>query len=128
MKNTLFYLGVSLFFTHEIDAMPNYEWRVLPLTSFLNDEMGELVFVLLHIPVFALVIGFIASLNHTVRNRARALTSAFLILHALLHWSFSGHSNYEFSGTLSNSLIYGAALCGAAYFAINYFERAGNRG
>ena len=33
-------------FTHELDAMLNHEWRVLPLTSWLSDEIGMIVFVL----------------------------------------------------------------------------------
>ena len=123
MKNVLFYLGIGLLFTHELDAMPNHEWRVLPLTSFLSDDVGELTFVLMHIPIFALVIGFIASLNRTVRERARTLTSGFLILHAGLHWLFSSHPEYEFSGLLSNGLIYGAAVCGVLYFAVPYADK-----
>ncbi len=123
MKNVLFYLGVSLLFTHELDAMPNQEWRVLPLTSMLGDSAGELAFVLLHIPLFALVIGFIASLNPATRARARMLTSAFLVLHAGLHGLFTTHAHYEFAGLLSNGLIYGAAVCGALYLALTYTDR-----
>ncbi len=127
MKNRLFYLGIALLFTHELNAMPNHEWRVLPLTSFLDDQVGELVFVLVHIPLFALVIGFIASLNVAVRDKARAYTSGFLILHAGLHALFSGHVHYEFSGALSNGLIYGAAICGILYFAVGFYERRNNQ-
>lgn len=53
MKNNIFYIGVGMSFTHELDAMLNNEWRVLPLTSGLPDEMGQTVFVLAHIPLFA---------------------------------------------------------------------------
>ncbi|MEM7707118.1 MAG: DUF6713 family protein [Pseudomonadota bacterium] len=37
MKDILFYLGLALLLTHEMDAMLNHEWLVLPLTSFLTD-------------------------------------------------------------------------------------------
>ena len=42
MKKIILYLGVGALFTHELDAMTNHEWRVLPLTSFLGEELGSL--------------------------------------------------------------------------------------
>ena len=45
MKNIIFYLAMGIMFTHELDAMPNHEWRVLPLTSWLPDEYGIIVFL-----------------------------------------------------------------------------------
>lgn len=38
MKSTSFYLGLALLFTHEMDSMPNHEWRVLPLLGSLSDS------------------------------------------------------------------------------------------
>ena len=121
MKSTVFYLGLALLFTHELDSMLNHEWRVLPILSSLSDYAGELTFVVAHIPLFAIAIAFVASLNEAVRARARNIGSGFLVLHALLHYLFSGHAAYEFSSSLSSILIFGAALCGLGYLSIVFF-------
>lgn len=123
MKNPAFYLGLALLFTHELDSMPNHEWRVLPILGSLSDATGEMTFLIAHIPIFALVIAFVASLNPKTRARARDIASGFLIVHALLHYLFSVNPAYEFSSLLSSILIYGAAFCGAIYFVSAWLER-----
>jgi hypothetical protein len=123
MKNPAFYLGLALLFTHELDSMPNHEWRVLPFLGSISDATGEMTFLIAHIPIFALVIAFVASLNLKTRAMARDIASRFLIVHALLHYLFSTNPAYEFSSPLSSILIYGAAICGAAYFAAAWLER-----
>lgn len=123
MKNIAFYLGLALFFTHELDAMPNHEWRVLPVLGDLADSVGQVTFVIAHILIFAVVIAYIASLNLKTRSVARDIASGFLIAHALLHFAFSGHSAYEFSSSLSSLLIYGAALFGLAYFLARWMDK-----
>ena len=122
MKSFAFYLGLALLFTHELDAMPNHEWQVLPLLSNLTDSVGRTTFVVAHIPIFGIVIAYIASLNLKTRSKARDLASGFLIAHAFLHFAFSGHSAYEFSSLLSSALIYGAALCGMVFFIARWIE------
>ena len=115
MKKIILYLGVGALFTHELDAMTNHEWRVLPLTSFLGEELGRDVFVLLHIPLFALLIGLLSSANQSRRRATRLALAAFLAVHALLHWFFSEHPSYEFSSALSNTLILLAGACGISF-------------
>jgi len=122
MKSFVFYLGLGLLFTHEMDAMTNHEWRVLPLTSWLPDATGELVFLVAHVPLFAVTIAFVASLSTRVRALTQKIASAFLIVHAGLHAAFSGHEAYEFSAYVSSLLIYGAALCGAAFFGLSAID------
>ena len=124
MKSIFFYLGLALLFTHELDAMPNHEWRVLPLLSGLRDSVGRATFVIAHVPIFGIVIAYIASLNLKVRSAARDIASGFLIAHALLHFAFSGHSAYEFGSSLSSILIYGAAGFGLLYFVVRWTERS----
>ena len=118
----VFYLGLAFLFTHELDAMPNHEWRVLPLTSFLSDSIGMNTFVIAHIPIFAIVIACVASLNLKIRSTAQNIVSGFLIVHAGLHFAFSGHSDYEFDSLLSSTLIYGAALLGILFFVLKKTE------
>lgn len=126
MRNASFYLGLGLLFSHELDSMSNHEWRVLPIVSSLSNPTGEFLFVAAHVPLFAIVIALVASLNREVRSRARAVASVFLILHALLHYLFSSHDAYEFTSALSSALIYGAAACGATYLlATPWFKTPG---
>ncbi len=33
IRNVAFYCGFGALFTHELDAMTNHEWRVLPLVE-----------------------------------------------------------------------------------------------
>mgnify|MGYP001812129659 CR=1 FL=1 len=127
-EDALFYLGLALLFTHELDAMPNHEWRVLPILRSLSDSAGEMAFLIAHVPIFAVAIAFIASLDVRTRSLARAIASGFLIVHAFLHYLFSGHSAYEFSSALSTILIFGAAVCGAGYFVAARFERRAKAG
>ena len=127
MKSFAFYLGLALLFTHELDAMPNHEWQVLPLLSNLTDSVGRTTFVVAHIPIFGIVIAYIASLNLKTRSKARDIASGFLIAHALLHFAFSGHSAYEFGSSLSSALIYGAALCGLVFFFARWIEQRSSK-
>lgn len=123
MKNVVFYLGLGMLFTHEMDAMPNHEWRVLPILNSLPDATGEFAFLIAHVPIFAAVIAFVASLNTRTRELAQKLASGFLIVHAALHFAFSGHPDYEFSSLTSSLLIYGAAFCGALFLVAVMTER-----
>lgn len=44
-SRVIYFLMLALLFTHEIDAAFRHEWRVLPITSFLPDELGREVFI-----------------------------------------------------------------------------------
>jgi hypothetical protein len=48
---TLFMPAFTLMLTHEFDAVARLEWRVLPLTSWLPDDMGFRAFVAAHGPM-----------------------------------------------------------------------------
>jgi hypothetical protein len=118
MKDLAFYLGIGALFTHELDAMPNHEWRVLPLLRALPDDMGMAVFVIAHVPLFALLTALIASSNVRTRMKSRLIISGFLVVHALVHALFLNHPSYEFSSMLSNTLIFGGAVFGAIYLGL----------
>lgn len=119
MKGTVLYLAVAMFFTHELDAMRNNEWLVLPLTSWLANEHGETVFVWAHIPLFALLVAGLSSLNMKIRGNTRLGFSIFLVIHGVLHAAFMPHAKYEFESLTSNVLIFGGAILGALYIALS---------
>jgi len=123
VRNLAFYLGMGFLFTHELDAVPNHEWRQLPLLQSLPDETGMWVFIAAHVPLFALLIALVASSNVRVRRNSRRVIGAFLVLHGVLHGLLMGRAEYEFSSTLSSLLIFGGAALGALYLALEARHR-----
>ena len=113
----LFWLGTSLLLCHELDAVMQSEWRVLPFTSWMPDGPGYVVFVLMHVPLFALPLWAASSLLPNVRWRTQIGIDAFLLIHCGLHLAFSGHPAYTFDNLLSNGLIFGAGAVGAVHGA-----------
>ena len=112
-----------MLFTHELDAMPNHEWRILPLLGATPDDIGFQIFLLAHVPIFAVVIALVASLNARIRIRTQIVVSAFLLAHGLLHATFGAHPLYEFSSLSSEILIYGSAILGFGYLVMEGRER-----
>jgi len=123
MKDIAFYLGMATLFTHELDAVPNHEWRGLALLRDLPDETGMAVFVAAHVPLFAVLIALVASTSRRTRTLSRLIISAFLVVHGLLHTLSRGEPTYEFSSTLSNLLIFGGSGFGALYLMLELMHR-----
>lgn len=120
IKNIAFNLGLGTLFTHELDAMQNHEWLVLPLTSWLSEEYGMMVFLVFHIPFFAVLIALVSIKNDKIRIPGKLAVSLFLIVHSVLHVAFMSHAEYEFSTVLSNVLIFGGAFFGIVYLLCQY--------
>jgi hypothetical protein len=123
MKELAFYLGLGTLFTHELDAVVNHEWRLLPVLNQISDDMGMTVFLLAHIPLFAVLIALVASSNPRIRRNSRLFIGAFLVLHAPLHTLFVNHPEYSFTSPVSAILIYGGAVLGALYLALEFAAR-----
>lgn len=101
-------LGVAFILMHEMDAIRCKEWRIFPGLSFLNDRVGLIAFVLLHIPLFYWVLFEIQSNNDSFRRGF----DYFLIGHFILHLLFLMHRKNEFKDWISWTIITGAALFG----------------
>ena len=56
MTIDFFVLGLCFILMHEMDAIRCHEWRILPITSFMKDKTGMVVFMLLHILFFYYVL------------------------------------------------------------------------
>lgn len=97
----LFLTCIAWLFAHELDAIKQHEWRILPLTSWMNDTVGYHVFVLMHIPLLAVIILAIPSRPFQIGM------DIFLIVHAGLHILFRNHPAYTFDDPLSRLLIFG---------------------
>lgn len=103
--------------THELDAVLHHEWRLLYVLRTMDDSQAYPIFVLMHVAMFMAI--FVYTDHHIEKYRKwfRNSLSVFLIVHALIHFSFIGTPGYTFAGWLSNSLIFGSAILGAAYLA-----------
>lgn len=109
-RQGLFILTFAFIMGHELDAMTHHEWRLLPILSLLDDGAGRAVFVAIHVPlVFALL-----WLNARGNRIFHAAFGAFCVVHVGLHRAFEGHPLYTFMNPLSQALIWGAGLSGAA--------------
>lgn len=113
----LYYTMVGAFFTHELDAVKRHEWRVLPLTSFLSEKIGEQVFIWLHVPLFALLLW---GGDGDPASATRLVLSVFAIVHVGLHFLLRRHPAYEFNNISSWALILLTGALGAAYLAAFY--------
>ncbi len=122
MKELVFYVGLSCLLTHELDAMTNHEWRVLPIVRMLSESTGEFVFVVGHIPLFAGIIALVASTAERTRRLSRIGLCAFLAVHGIGHALSMGDRSYEFAGPLSNGLIFGAAVFGGLFLVLEWLD------
>ncbi|MBT6441397.1 MAG: hypothetical protein HOK61_03140 [Alphaproteobacteria bacterium] len=120
MKNVVFLLGLGTLVTHELDAMSNSEWLVLPIFRSLPEDVAVTVFVLGHIPLVAVIVGFVTSSKERTRNITKVTVSGFLVLHGIAHWFTSDDPSYQFTSSLSSALIYGGALLGAIHLLLSY--------
>ena len=108
----LFFVGFALLACHELDAVAQAEWRLLPILNRLTDDTAYQAFVLLHIPLFALLMWWTGSTSRRVRYRAQLAVDAFLVIHVGLHMLFREHQQYKFHSTLSELCIFGAGVVG----------------
>lgn len=118
MRNGFFYLGIGLLFIHALDAMNSNEWLILPLINLLPSKPAGMVSIMVHVPLFALLVALTLSTNEGVRTKTRFGVSAFLMLHGVLHVAFMEYDHYKFNAWLSDVLIFGSALCGLAYLLL----------
>ena len=109
LLDPLFYLAFSTLLAHELDAVHKREWRLLFVLRTLPDEGARRAFVLLHVPVVAVLLWLAAFPSEAVRFWTVVSLDLFIIVHAGLHWRLSAHPLYEFRTAHSRLLIYGAA-------------------
>jgi hypothetical protein len=112
----LYYAMLAAFLTHELDAVKRHEWRVLPLTRFLRDRLGEQLFIWSHVPLILAILWF--GEDAPGADGFRFGLAAFAVVHVGLHWLFRRHPAYEFNNPSSWSLILLTGLLGAAYMGV----------
>lgn len=119
----LYYIGLACLFTHELDAVTHAEWRLLFGLRDLPDSTAASAFVAFHVPLFFLILLLSHHPRQRVSSSTKLVVAAFMIVHAILHFALSSSPQYSFQGSLSNLLIFGAAVSGAAFFVASWFAR-----
>jgi hypothetical protein len=120
MKNLLFYLGFATLITHELDAMTQSEWKLLFILRSLPEQVASSAFVILHIPLIAVLLWLTNSEFISIRYWSRIAVATFLIIHVGLHKALEHHPAYSFDSLLSLFLIYGSGLIGLLYLVLNF--------
>ena len=109
-----FILALALMCVHELDAIQRHKWRMLPLTSFMEEQTGMRVFLWLHVPIFAILFYFSASSIKAGGNAFSDGFSVFCVAHAFVHWLYERHPKCEFRNALSRGIIWACAAAGLA--------------
>ncbi len=118
-ENLLFTLGLALFFSHELDAVRQQEWRLLFVLRHMPEDTAARAFIAIHVPFF-LVLLIATEASSEPRFWSRAAISAFLVIHAGLHWSLRHRAECDFNSGLSRGLIYGAAFVGVLHTLVTF--------
>ncbi len=118
-ETLLFTLGLALFFSHELDAVRQHEWRLLFVLRHMPESAAARAFIAIHIPLFLILLVATESLGEP-RFWSRVVISAFLVVHAGLHWSLRHRPECDFNSALSRGLIYGAAFVGVLHILVAF--------
>jgi hypothetical protein len=118
MRSLLFFTGFALLVAHELDAVEQAEWRLLPLLNLMPDDTAYVVFVALHVPLIAGLVWLTTHASPRIQQRSQLGIDAFLIIHAALHWFLSSDPLYTFHSSLSNALIFGGGLVGLLHLVL----------
>jgi hypothetical protein len=106
------FAALSLLMTHEMDAVRQREWRVLPLLAWVtDDERGYRAFTAMHVPIYMLLLGGLLA-GGAMGQRVAVGIDIFCMVHVGLHLLFIRHPEYRFRSWLSWALIVGAGLAG----------------
>jgi hypothetical protein len=95
---------------HEMDAIRCREWRIFPLTFFLEEKVGHIVFVLAHIPLYVFLLQGLMG-----KQQAQFIIGLdyFCMIHLFLHILYLKYPKNEFKDWISWTIIAGAGLFGA---------------
>jgi hypothetical protein len=106
-----FVVALSFILLHEMDAVKQHEWRIFPLTFWLNDRLGYFVFMALHLPLYVLLFWNLYRADGPNHTLIRGF-NIFFIVHVFLHLLFLKHPKNEFKSVFSWVIILGAGISG----------------
>lgn len=97
----LFWISVSLFILHEMDAVKTSEWKMLILFSRMDDRNTYIVFTSLHFFLFVIIFYFM----DYYLDYMLIIFSILFILHWIIHLIFRKHPENQMNNTFSKILI-----------------------
>ena len=115
-------LLLSLLLGHELDAVTQSEWRLLPGLSLLGDDDGRRAFIALHLPLFAALVCALFLSSPTIQRRSRLGLALFMMVHVGLHATLEVPGVSSFPELLSRLFILGAGLVGADLLALEWWR------
>lgn len=115
-------LLLSLLLGHELDAVTQAEWRLLPGLSLLGDDAGRDAFIALHLPLFGALVWAMFLSSPTVQRRSRLGLALFMMIHVGLHATLEVPGVSSFPELLSRTFILGAGLVGADLLALEWWR------
>lgn len=118
IQSLVFYVGFGILVAHELDAVAQAEWRLLPLFDLLSDSAAYMVYVLLHVPLLAGLMWLTAHPSPRVQRGSQIGVDALLAIHAILHWHMSADPLYGFHSNFSTALIFGGAVVGLLHLQL----------
>ncbi|MGX9757296.1 DUF6713 family protein [Clostridioides difficile] len=98
----LFAINLSLLFVHEMEAIRFQEWKMFIVLKGMEDKRAYLIFLLLHIPLYTLIIWLLLS---PFFKLGFYITDIFLMAHLILHLCFLQHKSNKLNNALSMSII-----------------------
>ncbi len=118
INDLIFYLGVALLLTHELDAIQRHEWRIFPIIRKLKDEIAYYWFTILHIPLFVLLLWLMCYPSANTRFWFQVCMDIFFIVHMVLHKLLNSDKKYEFVGVFSKAIIFSMGMVGIVHLNI----------
>lgn len=115
VRDLLIAVIFSLTLAHELDAVAQMEWRLLPLLSRLSDGPGRQAFVLVHVPLVAALAWGLFCAAPMARRRTRLGLSGFMAFHVLLHATLERPGVSSFEELPSRAFITLAGLLGTVF-------------
>jgi len=109
----LFAVNLSLLFVHEMDAIFYQEWTMFLVLKDLNPEKAYKAFLLLHIPLYALILWLLLSPLSTL---GAFIVDVFLIAHFFIHLLFRTHPNNQLKNIHSLCIISIMGILSAVHF------------
>lgn len=98
----LFWINISLFILHEMDAVKTREWKMMKFMNRMNDDYGHIVFTTLHFPLF-IIIFFLTQYYFLLIVSSTAI---LFILHQIVHLLFRKHSENRMNNKFSKIIIF----------------------
>ncbi len=97
-----FWINLSLFILHEMDAVKTREWKMMIFMNRFDDNTGHVVFTALHFILFLLIF-YLMDVHF---NFIFPLVSGLLILHQFAHILFRKHSENRMNNIFSQVVIF----------------------